>query len=29
MVDEATSGAVQRADRAFAVPLMPWTPYNF
>ena len=29
LVDEATSGAAQRADRAFAVPLQPWTPYNF
>ena len=29
LVDEATSEAVQRADRAFAVPLKPWTPYNF
>ena len=29
LVDEATSGAVQRADRAFAVALKPWTPYNF
>ena len=29
LVDEVASGAVQRADRAFAVPLMPWTPYNF
>ena len=29
LVDEATSGTVQRADRAFAVALKPWTPYNF
>ena len=29
LVDETTSGAVQRADRAFAVALKPWTPYNF
>ena len=28
-IDESTPGAVQRADRAFAVPLKPWTPYNF
>ena len=29
LVDEETSGALQRADRAFAVALKPWTPYNF
>ena len=29
LVDEGAAGAVQRADRAFAVPYKPWTPYNF
>ena len=29
LVDETTPGAVQRADRAFAVQYKPWTPYNF
>ena len=29
LVDEGTPGAVARADRAFAVPYKPWTPYNF
>ena len=29
LVDETTPGAVRRADRAFAVVLKPWTPYNF
>ena len=29
LVDESTPGALQRADRAFAVALKPWTPYNF
>lgn len=29
LADEASAGAVERADRAFAVALKPWTPYNF
>lgn len=29
LVDENTQGSVERADRAFAVALKPWTPYNF
>ena len=29
LADEGTAEAVQRADRAFAVPHKPWTPYNF
>ena len=29
LVDETTQGSVERADRAFAVALKPWTPYNF
>ena len=29
LVDETTRGSVERADRAFAVALKPWTPYNF
>ena len=29
LVDEHTPGALQRADRMFAVPLKPWTPFNF
>ncbi len=29
LVDETTRGSVERADRAFAVALKPWTPFNF
>ena len=29
LVEEHTPGALLRADRMFAVPLKPWTPYNF
>ena len=29
LVDEITRGSVERADRAFAVTLKPWTPFNF
>ena len=29
LVDEITGGSVERADRAFAVALKPWTPFNF
>ena len=29
LVDEHTSGALDRADRMFAVPLQPWTPFSF
>ena len=29
LVDEHTPGALQRADRMFAAPHQPWTPFNF
>ena len=29
LADEYTPGALLRADRMFAAPLKPWTPYNF
>ncbi len=29
LVDEHTPGALLRADRMFAVPLQPWTPFSF
>ena len=29
LAEEYTSGALLRADRMFAVPLQPWTPFNF
>ena len=29
LADEHTPGALNRADRMFAVPLRPWTPFNF
>ncbi len=29
LVDETKRGSVERADRAFAVALKPWTPFNF
>ena len=29
LADEHTPGALHRADRMFAVPLTPWTPFNF
>ena len=29
LVEETTRGSVERADRAFAVALKPWTPFNF
>ena len=29
LVDEHKPGAVEKADRMFAVPLQPWTPFNF
>lgn len=29
LVDEITRGSAERADRAFAVALKPWTPFNF
>ncbi len=29
LVDECTPGALQRADRMFAVQHQPWTPYGF
>ena len=29
LVDEITQGSIERADRAFAVALKPWTPFNF
>ena len=29
LVDERTPGALQRADRMFAVQYQPWTPHNF
>lgn len=29
LVNEHTSGSLDRADRMFAVPLQPWTPFSF
>ena len=29
LAEEHTPGALQKADRMFAVTLQPWTPYNF
>ena len=29
LADEHTPGALHRADRMFAVPFQPWTPFNF
>ena len=29
LIDEHNPGALHRADRMFAVPLHPWTPFNF